>query len=848
MAVYLFVYIIALVVSLGQRPIAESIFTLIGSFIPLTVNGLVLFGQIFTQNVVPGFKRSELPVLNFDNAIDCVDTELCLCRVFNLDCEGNFTISSLLDGVRTRFKDQTTLCGSLIQHIIDLNVTVWTDVPYSNRYDLSDCIGKRMHGEYISRHTKYSVPADIFYNIAAVYKWLATSFGVTKFTVKEERKEIVDRFKKNFFISRDHFARLINSRGNRLQKYYREVHQMTIGVWPLAQIELFHYKYLTGYYHYLYDEMSWSNAKIALGTPSENLEILTAEYHQFSENMKTVTTSTAARVKDMINTDIISKMPTWPKFSGPMFNNLKEQFHFPSVRVNWPTLEDFSVWPKSTAPPKPAVIVGKRILANAAHAIWPYSTSKEHHEKFIVGGNCRIVDGVIFEGSKIVDYCLRDAARNIPELNEYVGSYLNMTSHMRSTLLHHGTINYTTTGSGKWKRPKVVYTETTRKTSRVHRDIYHRAHAHRFDPTFAVFNLFGIDIIQTIDIYYRDFKLWMNNKNMEDSDRPDVGAKYWINHMTICKFPSSLDCSYGIGLWEALKQVGLIYLIVFAILAVIFPPMLSLLSFIFNFLTFLLIVSIVAFNYSPACVALFPTSTLGSTIYTIPILPIPLNIFPAIPMCLWDSLFEIVDKIFATCYDWIPQSVLNNEQCGAPVSFPDCATVGILSTLQVTIYWAHKLFGSIACDVLIPLTSLIPYFGYAGTTCHAIDTASPTQMDRQLMCASLNIGLLAWVLLFAFVIATFITTVVLAVIGILHAFILLIPMLPFYNALVGMGTAQGVFLIQNEDEGPEEGEEEDKEDKPIERRISAKFTPKRVGIIDKIANLFITKEKQEKLE
>ncbi len=839
LAVYFMVYVAAIMFELSKGGI--HILNVLLSFVPLTINGLVLFGEIFGQSAVAGYKR-DIPV-QFDDAHDCIETELCMCRIFNLQCSENTTITEMLTSVRDHFGNPATSCGILIQYLIGLNVTKWSDVQFSERYEFTDCIAKRTQGEYVSRVTDYSVPADIFYNVATVYTWLMKVLGATSVTHKEERVPIVNRFKKNFFISRDHFGKLINSRGNRLRKYYTEVHHMSIGVWPMMQIELFHYKYMTGYYHFLYDELSWGRFQENLGTPTENLRILKEEFSHVSGNIKTVTTSTMAKVKDMINLDYIPEL-NWPTFDTSLFRNIKEQFHFPSIRFNTPELEKISLV-RSGRQDRPHLNAVKRILSSVSHKIWPHSTTKEHHDKFIVGGSCRIVDGVITEGSKIVDYCLNDAARNIDSIEKYVGGYLNKTSHLRGGFHQDfaGRLNYTTTGSGSWKRPKVVYKEQNQENKFVHRDMYHRAHAHRFDPTFAFFNLFGFDIIQNLDTYYERFKYWMNNKNMEHTDRPDVGAKYWLQHMAVCDFPTSLDCSFGIGLADALKQVGLIYLIAFFVISLMFPSVLSLLSFIFNILMFLLIVSVVAFNYSPACIALFPTSTLGSTVYTIPILPIPLNIFPAIPFCLWDEVLSIVDSVFASCYDWIPQSILNNDKCGSePVSLPDCNTVGIQSPLEVLIYFARTYIGSVTCDILIPVTSLVPFFGSASTTCHALANASTTQAERQTLCAWMNIGILAWVLLFFYLIATFITTVVLAIIGVLHAVILLIPLLPFYDALVGMGTAQGVFLIQNEDEQEEAKEEEEPQ------IISAEFKPRTVGIIDKIANLFITREKQEKLE
>jgi O-antigen/teichoic acid export membrane protein len=64
-----------------------------------------------------------------------------------------------------------------------------------------------------------------------------------------------------------------------------------------------------------------------------------------------------------------------------------------------------------------------------------------------------------------------------------------------------------------------------------------------------------------------------------------------------------------------------------------------------------------------------------------------------------------------------------------------------------------------------------------------------------LYCGIISIGTLSLVLLGGFIIGTFIIAVVLALINVLHALLLLLPFLPFYDRLIG--------TFQKEDEPQE---------------------------------------------
>jgi sterol desaturase/sphingolipid hydroxylase (fatty acid hydroxylase superfamily) len=163
---------------------------------------------------------------------------------------------------------------------------------------------------------------------------------------------------------------------------------------------------------------------------------------------------------------------------------------------------------------------------------------------------------------------------------------------------------------------------------------------------------------------------------------------------------------------------------------------------------------------------------------------------------MWDQLIALLDEIFSTCYTWIPQSITNEFTCGGTISIPNCPDVGISNPLEVLIYWGYRLFGNAWCDFMIGVTSWLSFLlDDTVRTCAAIQTASPSQMDRQLYCGIISIGTLSLVLLGGFIIGTFIIAVVLALINVLHALLLLLPFLPFYDRLIG--------TFQKEDEPQE---------------------------------------------
>jgi hypothetical protein len=407
-----------------------------------------------------------------------------------------------------------------------------------------------------------------------------------------------------------------------------------------------------------------------------------------------------------------------------------------------------------------------------------------------------------------------------------------------------------TTGSGNWTRPKIDYSPLEAR-ARVHHRLYNRAVPRESligKLLLWVGNLFGIDLFQTLDNFLADLQNFASNSNTDIKDYPDVGARYWGTFLIRCEFPENLNCGIGIGLGAALVRVGLIYLIVFAVLAFIFPQLLSFLSFLVNIVLYILIVAIVAWHYSPACLVLFPSSELSGVGITIPVLPIPLNIFPTLPECLWDDIIRIFDDIFAMCYEWIPLAWINGPSqcatCDNRLGFINCVDVGISTPIESAVYWGQRIFGSVWCDIMRGISTnvafqWIPFFTMqVADTCDLIQMASPTQLERMQFCGYLSIGTLAWLLLGLFILGIFILAIVPALLNIGHAILLLFPTLPWYDAIAGLGEEQGSFVLDGEgayNDGEGEEDLEDLEEEEIPVRYVRNPQP---GISDYIASGF----------
>jgi len=145
------------------------------------------------------------------------------------------------------------------------------------------------------------------------------------------------------------------------------------------------------------------------------------------------------------------------------------------------------------------------------------------------------------------------------------------------------------------------------------------------------------------------------------------------------------------------------------------------------------------------------------------------------------------------------------------LSFPDCnSEIQLINPLQITIYWGYRIFGNSFCSVMRGLSSnvvgmWIPGFdSTVAQTCINVNTNSPTQQCRQQLCGILGVLSLSFVFITLLALSTFIITMCVPLIDVFHGSLLLIPTLFGYDAAVGMGEENGVFVNDGENRQQEQ--------------------------------------------
>lgn len=821
----------------------------------------------------------------FDDGHDCIDKDpiYCMCRVVNLDpicrvsggrlllINKDVTVRQIIGLVKDKFEGGNN-CDMLWNHLDSLNIANWTnDVPYSERYEAVQCLMERAKGE--SFHGVLpEIPADFFYNPKSMFILVdkAVSYFTPQFPTPKKKKDQKKKqdtkkdFEEYFKMPRETYAKYINTRGYKMQDIIKEQYGITkdsLAFDFIMKMDLFYYKYTSGYFSYL-----WSRASVFDSFGGVHYDNRVRAFNDAAEHAMNLGQQTYVTVEEHI-TNIVSRdlpevrMPQGLRmlYDGSLIRGLYNQFFpgestFQGFKVNFGRIEFENIFsklwflniePQWTPEMTRRWDAGKRMFYGMTHTVWPHYTTKENYEKFVVNGNCRLYDGFVELGAKVVDYCVNDFVENTPQTRDsLLADYLAQTSHLRrdSFFSKKNNITWEPNSDGTYRRPKMnAKREETPKRIIFHREVYKRATAPNFGPfgnflLNVISDLFGIDLIQTIDNFFVDFSNWVNNPNIRESDYPNVGLKYWAYFMVRCEFPENLNCAVGIGLGEALVKVGIIYWITFFVLAIFFPSILSALSFIFSTVIYLLIVAIVAWHYSPACIALFPSSTVGPGI-SIPVLPIPLNILPTLPMCLWDDMISILDQVFALCYTWIPTTFQPMcLTCNQKIQVPDCSDVGITNPVNSIIFWGYTIFGSTFCDWALNIASVLSWIpgllSETMDTCNLVRTSSSEQMVRNFICGGLTVGTWAWIAMILYAVGVFVAVVLLAILNIIHAFILLFPYLFIFDALTGQDEATGVFKVEGENQtGPgEEGE-------GGEGEVKVKLVKE--GMIDNMANRLI---------
>lgn len=515
--------------------------------------------------------------------------------------------------------------------------------------------------------------------------------------------------------------------------------------------------------------------------------------------------------------------PEWP---FPALNKTHLRSLFPSIE--WPT---FNYGPKLTFEiPKllPPIQWNPRIERNwdavhrmfyrAKHLLWPEEITQHQHERFIIAGNCRVMDGFITLGTEVMDYCISEFVENTPD-SRVLKAYLDRTAPYRPNRPKNTTHVWKTVEGSNWKRAKRILPETQPTKAFVDRRIWKRMlmdSATEFNfYTFVIDiidSVLGIDIQQLRNSFASDFMAWVSNDSINPKDWPNVGARYYLTFELRCEWPENFNCSIGIGLREALKKVTLYFAIAIAGIMFLFPGLLGIFSFVLSIPAYLVIVTAVAWHYSFACTWMFPSTAIWPFAITVPIFPFPVNILPALPNCLWDELVSILGDIFST-KTFIPASLFSGDGIG----FVNCADVGITDGIQNVLFLGYYYLGNTFADIVIGIATvgfskLIPGLDvYILDSFRTFETASPTQQERQLFCAWYTLPAILGPALLIWLVATLALVLVPALLAVFTAILQFIPALPFYDAVVSPQEGQGWNSIDGEQAYPEEEEEEEDE-------------------------------------
>jgi hypothetical protein len=798
---------------------------------------------------------------NFHDGHKCVieDPTFCFCQALDMRhicyvlgatvIPRSVKLWELIPEVRKHFNGHTN-CDMLFEHLSSMNIWNWTSVPFSERFQAMECLNERAKGESFNRAIPI-IPVDFFYNPYAMFKAIVSilsdySIQASRYIRNDHAKITKDTFNEKFLnMTRDEYYRTINLRGYRVQDYYKQVLKINEKslVWDtMLKLDTYYFQYQTGYYHMLLNKFAFMNQ---FGMARERWEIAKEEMYNMVHITKNIYTEA-----DELYGPSIRNIPPPPTpqlirmiLDGSLWKGWKRQMTFGStfegIKVNirpW-EVEKLDLWPTINWTPEITRNweAGKRMFYSMAHTIWPHYTTKEVHDRFVANGNCRLYDGAVELGSTLLDYCINEFVENTPTSRSLLGDYLAKTSHLRkdSFFRHHkGRIYWQNHTVSNYTRARI--NTTTAAVVKEKRHVFHRKTYSRATstpvPTGAggfflnlISDLFGIDLLQLLDNFSMDFTNWVQNPNTNPADYPNVGAKYWFSFMIRCEFPYNMNCSIGIGLSNAMAQVGLVYIVIFLVCAFTFPAILSFLSVLFSILVYAIVVMIVAWHYSPACILLFPAMETYPGV-TIPIFPIPITPLPIIPFCIWDDIIEVLDNVFASCYTWIPQWMLNTAQClpcDQKLGFVSCLDVGIVNPLDVITFWGYQIFGPSFCDIMISISSALSFIPFLGSdktisTCMALNSASGTQLLRTTLCGGLSLGTLAWVIAILYALGVFIVTVGLALINFLHSLILLLPFLWIFNLITGVDKPEGVFTVDGEEsEAPKEEEKKEEEDNDV---------------------------------
>lgn len=817
--------------------------------------------------------------------IDEVDPQKCICRTVETGfCKydaktdqtdpPNIDLKDMIRQVSYIFSDDT-ICEEVWKSLNDdfesNQLTAWRAIPYARRVEAVECLTKRARGESYTRGMP-EFPRSYFYDTRGTTRLIDNIIEralreVGRFARHQEDRikialhqlNTTHSFEKRFRMTHTQYLQSLNRRAHYFRAHLKHSYGMnehSIMLEPLLHLDSFYYRYKSGYWGHLlgraYNLYQNGDASLmitgsvmdvvhegisAMDDISRAWDASSHHVHAMGEELNVMYRGIMEPTKSH-NTD--PKRYEYPKFpftwNYTAFKRMLPVMDTPSF--NWgpkPSIEVPDILPNIRWTEKVTYNWGaaKRIVYSVIHTIWPEYTSQHTHERFIIAGNCRAMDGLITLGTEVADYCIAEFIENTPTDREdpLFGRYWRETRAYRGRKFTNETHEWRTgPGDGDWKRPVLRNQRYNAKKyqTRIDRLTYKRSAAIR--DASGQFNLyeffidlveriFGIDLRQSRDNFFMDFASWVRNTNIKPEEYPNVGALYWLTFQIRCEWPENLNCSIGVGLREALKIVTIYWAIIIFAISLILPGLLTIFAFVFSLVGYVIAVSTVAWHYSFGCTIMFPSTAISPFMFTVPILPFPVNVLPALPECLWDELVALADDIFATSYAFISPSLFNMPD---GTGFVNCYEIGISDGLKNVLFLGYYYFGNWFVDLLLFISTttvgrIIPGLdSYVTTSLTSFRTASETQTDRQLFCAWWTLPSVILPALLLWLAASLFLVLIPALLALLTTLFTLIPTLPFYDALTRPGEPSGFMEVEGENSYPiDEDDEEEEEEEAI---------------------------------
>ncbi len=835
------------------------------------------------QAGIRSFQDALREFLEYPEGHKCIDAEhpqKCICKtvetgfcVYNAKLDEtdppNIGLKQMIQQVSYIFSDDT-ICQEVWQSLnadFETNqFTAWRAIPYARRVEAVDCLTKRSRGESYTRSMP-EFPRSYFYDTRGTSRLVDNLIDralsqVGRFARRQEdrikgvlhRLSTTHSFEKRFKMTHTQYLKKLNRRAHYFRAHLRRAYGMnehSMMLEPLLHLDSYYYRYQSGYWGHLmgraYNLYEHGDASLmitgsVMGVLHEGIDAMTdiarawnaslhhfdamgeelsVMYHGLTNPTKSVQPQQAFEYPEFPfawNYTAFKRM--LPVMDTPSFNwGPRLSIEVPDVlpHVRWTDRVTYN-W-----------AAAKRIVYSAIHTIWPEYTSQHTHERFIIAGNCRAMDGLITLGTEVADYCIAEFIENTPTDREdpLFGRYWRETRAYRSRKFTNETHEWRTgPGDGDWKRPvlrnqrydpqkyRTRVDRLTYKRSAAIRDASGQWNLYEFSIEL-VERVFNVDLRQARDNFFMDFASWVRNTNIKPEQYPNVGALYWLTFQIRCEWPENLNCSIGVGLREALKVVTIYWAVIIFAISLVLPGLLTIFAFVFSLLGYVIAVSTVAWHYSFGCTIMFPSTAISPFMFTVPILPFPVNVLPALPECLWDELVALADDIFATSYSFIPASLFNMPD---GTGFVNCYEIGISDGVKNVLFLGYYYFGNWFVDLLLFISTttvarIIPGLDtYVTTSLTSFRTASETQAERQLFCAWWTLPSVILPALIVWLVASLALVLVPALLAVFTALITLIPTLPFYDALTRPGEPSGFMEVEGENSYPLDEEEEEEDD------------------------------------